>query len=369
MDNYLDAKKNLKSHLTSAEMALRIKDYKEAYLDYLAAGEDSALLATLTLDKKESEMARKLSEEYKASGEECLSKLHLSPAEKEKLKPRKKPKGFCEFIGRDDIKEYLTKNIVEPWKNGTYPEKESLGLLIYGPNGCAKSVLVQSLVHELGATEYYVEPRENFSVYNARNVLSHWDALLKKAEEKNNIVFFFTHAEAYFPKGDDEESKKTVKRFYSILNKERKKIRSKKLNILFVLGTSVPEKVDVSIFEKKFLHPVLFTDIIRIHHPNTLTRKERRKERLANVDIEDPTLLDDLAKATHGFVSKKVSDVCRSLNKRANIYQGDRVTPLLTRERAEKVRKDHPYVPDTTFKEGAEAFEKSLSSNIKVFGK
>ena len=51
MDNYLDAKKNLKSHLTSAEMALRIKDYKEAYLDYLAASEDSALLATLTLDK------------------------------------------------------------------------------------------------------------------------------------------------------------------------------------------------------------------------------------------------------------------------------------------------------------------------------
>ena len=100
-----------------------------------------------------------------------------------------------------------------------------------------------------------------------------------------------------------------------------------------------------------------------------MTRKERRKERLANVDIEDPTLLDDLAKATHGFVSKKVSDVCRSLNKRANIYQGDRVTPLLTRERAEKVRKDHPYVPDTTYEEGAEEFEKSLPSNIKVFGK
>ncbi len=369
MDNYLEAKKNLKGHLTSAEMALMVKDYKEAYLDYLAASEDAALLATLTLDKKESERARKQSEEYKATGENALSKLHLSPAEKDKLKPRKKPKGFCEFIGMDDIKDYLTKTFVEPWKKGTYPENESLGLLIYGPKGCAKSVLVQSLVHELEATEYYVEPRENFSVYNSTNVLSHWQALFQRAEEKNNIVFYFTNAEAYFPKGEDEESKKTVKRFYSILQKERKRIRSKNLNILFVLGTDKPGCIDVSIFEKKFLHPVLFTDIIRIHHPNTKTRKERRKERLSSIDIENPALLDDLAKATHRFVSKKVSDVCRSLNKMATIYQGDRSRPLLTRERAEKVRKDHPYVPDTTFEEGAEAFEKSLPSNIKVFGK
>ena len=64
MDNYLDAKKNLKSHLTSAEMALRIKDYKEAYLDYLAASEDSALLATLTLDKKE-RLAETIIDSYK----------------------------------------------------------------------------------------------------------------------------------------------------------------------------------------------------------------------------------------------------------------------------------------------------------------
>ena len=369
MDNLEDAKKSLNSHLTAAEMALRIKDYKEAYLDYLACSEDSKLLSTLLLDKKQSQDALDKAEEYRTSADKYLERLHLSPEEKRKLRPRKKPKGFCEFIGRDDIKEHLTKMVVEPWKNGTYPESESLGILIYGPNGCAKSVLVQSLVHELEATEYYIEPRENFSVYNSVNVLSHWNDLFRKAEEKSNIVFYFTEAEAYFPKGEDEESKKTVEMFYKILSKERKRIRKRKLNILFVLGSAHPEKLDPSIFEKKFLHPVLFTEIIRIHHPNTLTRKLRRQERLASIDVEEEGLFDYLAKETHRYVSKKVSDVCRSLKKRATIYQGDRECPLLTKERVDKVRKDHPLDKDTSFEEGAEAFEKSLPSIVRVFGK
>lgn len=369
MDNLEDAKKSLNSHLTAAEMALRIKDYKEAYLDYLACSEDSKLLSTLLLDKKQSQDALDKAEEYRTSADKYLERLHLSPEEKRKLRPRKKPKGFCEFIGRDDIKEHLIKTVVEPWKNGTYPESESLGILIYGPNGCAKSVLVQSLVHELEATEYYIEPRENFSVYNSVNVLSHWNDLFRKAEEKNNIVFYFTEAEAYFPKGEDEESKKTVEMFYKILSKERKRIRKRKLNILFVLGSAHPERLDPSIFEKKFLHPVLFTEIIRIHHPNTLTRKLRRQERLASIDVEEEGLFDFLAKETHRYVSKKVSDVCRSLKKRATIYQGDRERPLLTKERVDKVRKDHPLDKDTSFEEGAEAFEKSLPSTVRVFGK
>lgn len=369
MENYEDAKKSLASHLTSAEMAVRGKDYKAAYLEYYAAGEEALALSALTLDKKESEDRISLSGEYKDRGEKYLSSLHLSPLEKSKLVPRKKAKGFCEFIGRDEIKDYLSKTIVEPWKNGTYAAGGNFGLRIYGPKGCAKSVLVQSLAHELSATIYYIEPRVNFSVYNSTNAIAHFERLFDKAEEKNNILFYITKAEAYFPKGTDEESRKTSEIFYKAITKERKNIKKKNLNILFVLGTDCPDKVDVSVFQKKFLHPALLNEIVRIHHPNTKTRKERRQERLSGIDIENPSLLDNLAKETHRFVSKKISDVCRSLKKRATIYQGEREKPLLTDERAEKVRKEYPYVEDTTFEENALAFEKSLPESVKLYTK
>lgn len=362
MDKIINKKKELDAHLSTASMAVAINDYLEAYQNYMSAGDNCADLAELVLDKDEALEYQHLGKEYHDRAKKFLAQLHLPADAEGKLRPRKPAKGFEEFVGCDNIKDYLKDDVISAWKSNQFSSRKKNGIFMYGPEGCAKTTLVQSLIHELGATGYFIEPLKNFSIYNTANIESHLQFLFDKAEEKNNVVFYFDKPAAFFPKDYSKEAKKTNKLFMKLVLKEMKRVRKLNLNILFVAASSIPDKINPKVFGKKGI----FDDLIRIHHPDRETREKMIAERLSDYVFIDGASVENLAILSHGYSSKELSRLCRSVKRQASYYEKEGEVKHITGEMIDKVMREFVPTEDSVFNVTVDEFEAHLPSNITI---
>lgn len=347
-----------------AERAVLVGDDVSAYQNYLLASEHAEELSTMILEKKDSDAYVEKAKADKEKADSFAKKLALSPEELKKITPRKPVKGFDEFVGLDKIKDYLKEDIVTPWKNHTMNQRKLHGLFIYGPEGVAKTTLVRSLIHELGATGFFFEPFKDFSVYNDANYKVHTEEIFQKAEEKNNVVIYFPAPVAFFPKDNSKISKQIRKYFLKALKKEMKRVEKRNLNILFVAATTAPDKMSIDAFGKYG-----FDDLIRIHHPDRATRLQMMEERLSDIPFEDDQMLKDIALRTHRYTTKELSRLCRSLRKVDDLYskdlpKGQRAT--FTRVMLERLMSDFTPVDDLDFDKYVSSFEDNLPQGMHI---
>ncbi len=355
-----EKKKSLVQAQNAANLAVAVEDFYGAYMNYLSAIDLAKDISSLTLSKEETATYLTLSEKLENEAKALLPRLKLTPEEASKLNKRKKSKGFDKFVGEERLKDYLTKTVIEPWKNQNMKSRNKGAILLYGPEGVSKTVLVQSLIHELNATGYFIEPIRNFSPYS-ETTKEKMKTLFKLAEEKNNVVFYFPKPNAFFPDGKKNESADTFKIFYKLLKKEIKRVRKLNLNILFIASTAAPDKMNPQMFAKG-----LFDDLLRIHHPDRYTRKGLMEERLAGVEFEDPTTIDKLVPITHGYISKEVSRLCRRIKKTAQLYSKDGKDAVITPAMVDRIMIDLGPMDDLEFKKNVDAFEASLCKDVSI---
>lgn len=354
--------KSIQNHDSAASLSASIHDYVAAYQSYLAASEEAKSLADSELDKAVSQQYLDLSDSYASKARECVRLGNISRDVLDKLTAHKPIKGFEAFVGLTDTKNYLVKDVVEPWKEGKFHERDLHCIMLYGPEGTAKSILAQAMTQEMGATCYFIKPFESFSVYNEDNAIYHMERIFKLGEERNNVVFFFPEPLAFFPIEDNKTSKLTTKIFLKIFIKELKKIKEKKLNILFVAGTSAPDKLSMKLFQKG-----IFDDLVKIHHPNEATRHDLIKERVKGCEISEE-MLDYMAKLSKGWISKDTTRLAKNCKKFASLYQGDKETPVIDKEIVDKVMADFElHSADVGFGEAMGKFEKSIGRKVHIF--
>lgn len=360
MDNLLEIEKDYKRHQDAANMAKEVDDFLSCYENAKICSDLAREISQNTLDSEKAKQYEESASEKDSLAEECLSKLRLSPSELSKLKKRKLPKGFDKFIGEDKLKDYLQKTLIPYWKEHKLNQREKSAILLYGPEGVSKSVFVQSLIHELNATPYYINPLNNYSPFgdNTKEQMLH---LFRMAEEKDNVVFYFPKPVCFFPKESSKTNKATAKLFIKLLKKEIKRIRKKNLNIIFIASTSCPDKMN----EKAF-GTGLFDDLLRIHHPDRKTRYEIMKERLEGIPFEDPKAIENLVPVTHGFISKEISRLCRRIRYVSELYQKDKGDSTITNQMMERILTDLGPLDDVEFKKHVDEFEKSLPTTCNL---
>lgn len=356
----LEKERDYKRHHDAASMAKEVGDYLSCYENLMICFDLAEEIKELSLEKEKSEKYDSLAKEDERLANEALSQLRLPPSEIAKLKKRKLPKGFDKFIGEEKIKDYLNKTLIPYWRGHKMSERERSAILLYGPEGVSKSVFVQSLTHELNATPYYINPMNNYSPFGD-NTKEQMIRLFKMAEEKNNVVFYFPKPVCFFPKENSKINKETAKLFLKLLKKEMKRVRKLNLNILFIASTSCPDKMTEKAFQ-----PGLFDDLLRIHHPDCQTRKAIMEERLQGIRFENPQAIDELAKKTHGFISKEVSRLCRRIKNVANLYKKDRGDDLITNAMLDRIMQDLGPMDDIEFQKHVTDFESSLKQNIHI---
>ena len=218
-------------------------------------------------------------------------------------------KGFDNVTGRDELKEQLRKEVLFALQN---PEKAKLyklpainGVLLYGPPGCGKSLVLESFAEELGFNYTIIRGVELGHIYQ-EGILDHLQRIFDAAELKAPFVLCFDELEfiAPNPNGEGEESNITpqISAFFGMLNDCSKK------GILVVATTNRPDLIDQAIMRVGCFDRVFF-----VQQPDFEARKDIFMDHLKDRPCEELDF-DELAKMSDDF---NAGDITEAVNEAA----------------------------------------------------
>lgn len=216
--------------------------------------------------------------------------------------------GFDNVTGRNELKEQLRKEVLFALQN---PEKAKLyrlpainGVLLYGPPGCGKSVVLTSFAEELGFNYTVIHGPEMGHIYQ-EGVLDNLQRLFDAAEIKAPFVICIDELEfvAPNPNGEGEENvTPQISALYGMMNNCSKK------GILVVATTNRPDLVDQSIMRIGCFDRVFF-----VPQPDFEARKDIFMAHLKDRPCEDIDF-DELARMSDDF---NAGDIAEAVNEAA----------------------------------------------------
>ena len=217
--------------------------------------------------------------------------------------------GFDNVTGRDELKEQLRKEVLFALHN---PEKAKLyklpainGVLLYGPPGCGKSLVLESFAEELGFNYSIIKGVEMGHIYQD-GVLDNLQRIFDAAEIKAPFVLCFDELEfiAPNPNGEGEEGNITpqITAFFGMLNNCSKK------GILVVATTNRPDLIDQNIMRVGCFDRVFF-----VPQPDFEARKDIFMDHLKDRPCEELDF-DELAKMSDDF---NAGDITEAVNEAA----------------------------------------------------
>ena len=217
--------------------------------------------------------------------------------------------GFDNVTGRDELKEQLRKEVLFALQN---PEKAKLyrlpainGVLLYGPPGCGKSLVLESFAEELGFNYSIIKGVEMGHIYQ-EGVLDNLQRVFDAAEIKAPFVLCFDELEfiAPNPNADGEESNITpqISALFGMMNECSKK------GILVVATTNRPDLIDQAIMRVGCFDRVFF-----VPQPDFEARKDIFMDHLKDRPCEELDF-DELAKMSDDF---NAGDITEAVNEAA----------------------------------------------------
>ena len=217
--------------------------------------------------------------------------------------------GFDNVTGRDDLKEQLRKEVLFALQNPEKAERYKLpainGVLLYGPPGCGKSLVLESFAEELGFNYTLIKSAEFGNIYQ-EGVLDNLQRLFDAAEIKAPFVLCFDEMEflAPNPNAENEEVGVTaqISALFGMLNECAKK------GILVVATTNRPDMIDQSIMRVGCFDRVFF-----VPQPDFEARKDIFMDHLKDRPCEDLDY-DELAKMSDDF---NAGDITEAVNEAA----------------------------------------------------
>ncbi|RMZ80844.1 hypothetical protein DV737_g2833, partial [Chaetothyriales sp. CBS 132003] len=173
---------------------------------------------------------------------------------------------WSDIGGQQAIKQQLINAVERPLKHAAQMAKMSLppkkGLLMYGPPGCSKTLLVRALAREAGLNFLAVKGAELISQYVGESERAVREVFRKSRAASPSILFF------------DEIDSIALNVLTTLLNEMDgfEPLR----NVFVVAATNKPESIDPAL-----LRPGRFDDVIYIGPPDLDARTEILRKELA----------------------------------------------------------------------------------------
>ena len=217
--------------------------------------------------------------------------------------------GFDNVTGRDELKEQLRKEVLFALQN---PEKAKLyklpainGVLLYGPPGCGKSLVLESFAEVLGFNYSIIKGVEMGHIYQD-GVLDNLQRVFDAAEIKAPFVLCFDELEFIAPNpngvGEDGNITPQVSALFGMMNECSKK------GILVVATTNRPDLIDQAIMRVGCFDRVFF-----VPQPDFEARKDIFLDHLKDRPCEELDY-DELAKMSDDF---NAGDITEAVNEAA----------------------------------------------------
>ena len=217
---------------------------------------------------------------------------------------------WTDIGGQHALKKQLQNAVSRPLthaarmaKLGLRPKK---GVLLYGPPGCSKTLLVRALANEAQLNFLAVKGAELISMYVGESERATRE-IFRKARAASPSIIFFDEIDAIATRN---RSSGDLNVLTTLLN-EMDGFEELK-NVFVVAATNKPESIDPAL-----LRPGRFDNVVYIGPPDTEARQEIFEKQFAKASYEASSraLQDEateLAEATEGFSGAEIVSICQS---------------------------------------------------------
>lgn len=202
-----------------------------------------------------------------------------------------------------EMSESIELPLTKPEKFRKMGIKPPRGILLYGPPGCGKTLLVKAAANEANA---------NFISVKGPEVLSKWVGesekavreIFKKARQLAPCIIFFDELDSIAPVRGSESNKVTERVVNQILT-ELDGIE-KREGVIFVSATNRPELIDPAL-----LRPGRIDRFVYVKAPDQASRKKVLEIHTTSIPVGDDVNIKNLSELTENFGGADLEAVCR----------------------------------------------------------
>ena len=213
--------------------------------------------------------------------------------------------GFDQVAGRDELKEQLRKEVIfglqNPEKAKQYKLLPVNGILLYGPPGCGKSLVMESFAEELGFNYTILKASEFGNIYQP-GVIENLQRIFDAASLKAPFVICMEEMEYLIPNPGSENVTKESVAMLGLLNGCAQR------GILLVVTSNLPEQIDPFVMRPGCIDRIFF-----VSQPDFEARKDIFRKHLSERPCEEIDY-DELANLSEDFVA---GDITETVNEAA----------------------------------------------------
>ncbi len=211
--------------------------------------------------------------------------------------------GGLEDVKRE-VKNALMVPLLEPEMATKYGVKPSKGLLLFGPPGCGKTLMLKAVASDLNVEMIGVK---------CSDVMSKWygesegliASLYEEARARSPCILFFDEIDAIAKRRDFYSTDDVTPRVLSIMLSEMDGMDDAE-GIIIVATTNMPDLVDPAL-----MRPGRFDKVIYVPPPDKASRGEILKVHLKGKFVSDNIDTGTLAKSTKGFSGADLANLVR----------------------------------------------------------
>ncbi|KZT22814.1 AAA-domain-containing protein [Neolentinus lepideus HHB14362 ss-1] len=177
------------------------------------------------------------------------------------------------------------------------------GVLLYGPPGCAKTVLVRALACDSGVNFVAVKGPELLSKFVGESERAVRD-IFAKARAASPAIIFFDEIDALATSRSSSSSNASEGILTSLLN-EMDGVQEL-LGVTVVAATNRPEAIDSALMRPGRLDRILY-----VGPPDQAGREEILKIKIAGMSVEEGLDISEIAALTEGCSGAEISSLCQ----------------------------------------------------------
>lgn len=233
-----------------------------------------------------------------------------------------------DVVGLDDVRKALIEAIELPLLHEDlikqYKIKPSKGLLLFGPPGCGKTLIVKAAANELKATFLTISGASMLK-RGYENAVGIIKETFNRARERAPALIFIDEIESIAP-SRDLYSNKVVEDIVTQMLTELDGVKELK-NVMLIGATNKPKMIDAALMRPGRLDKIVF-----IPPPSPESRTAIFKVNLEGIPLEADVNLVELAKNTEGFTGADIASVCQEAKMtlvRRRIHAKEQTEPKL----------------------------------------
>ncbi|BCS90610.1 MAG: hypothetical protein ARM1_0067 [Candidatus Micrarchaeota archaeon] len=219
-----------------------------------------------------------------------------------------------DVVGLEDAKKAIKNAIEVPLLYQSlvakYDVKQATGILLFGPPGNGKSMLIKAIANESKGNINVIEITGSTLLSNGTEAaLSILREIFYKAIENKPSIIVIDEIDTLTPSRDEvtQDQAKVVGELLRLIDK----INST-TGVVIVGITNRPEKLDPAM-----LRPGRFDKLIYVRPPNANERAELFKRYLSKTSLDPNIDYDYLARITSGYTGSDIANICREVKENA----------------------------------------------------